>query len=221
MNPDGPDIRAAILDVDGTLITGTSCERQLFAHLLVTGRLSWIGALAFVSFTLPRMLTGGFDSLRRNKTPWKGLTERDVEEIIPRMYEERLQRKLRVSVLDELPSLKDEGFTPILLSGTPLPLLEELGRRLEIEILIGTALEVNSGRYTGKVLGIHPYGKRKLKVLESAPFFHRLDLTNSTAYGDSWHDRYLLERVGKPVAVSPDRRLRELAIRRGWRIIRE
>jgi hypothetical protein len=42
------------------------------------------------------------------------------------------------------------------------------------------------------------------------------DLGECSAYSDSVNDRPLLEGVGRPVAVNPDRHLRELAAELGW-----
>jgi len=49
--------------------------------------------------------------------------------------------------------------------------------------------------------------------------FHRnedIDLKQSRAYSDSFSDLSMLEAVGFPVAVNPDRRLRRVARERGW-----
>jgi phosphoserine phosphatase len=43
-----------------------------------------------------------------------------------------------------------------------------------------------------------------------------VDLQKSYAYADSYADREILECVGHPVAVNPDRRLRKVAQSRGW-----
>jgi phosphoserine phosphatase len=48
----------------------------------------------------------------------------------------------------------------------------------------------------------------------------RLDLTRCYAYGDSLHDRWLLEAVGKPAAVNPSNDLAEIARMRGWALLR-
>jgi hypothetical protein len=45
-----------------------------------------------------------------------------------------------------------------------------------------------------------------------------IDLSRSFAYSDSITDRPMLELVGQPVAVNPDRELRRLAQQRGWKI---
>ena len=45
-----------------------------------------------------------------------------------------------------------------------------------------------------------------------------IDLARSAFYSDSYNDLPMLERVGTPVAVNPDQRLRRHARRAGWRI---
>src|SRR5438874_271815 len=45
-----------------------------------------------------------------------------------------------------------------------------------------------------------------------------IDLSGSYAYSDSMTDLPMLEAVGHPVAVNPDRELRREAERRGWQI---
>src|SRR5260370_37448041 len=47
-----------------------------------------------------------------------------------------------------------------------------------------------------------------------------LDLARCYAYGDSAHDRWLLEAVGRPAAVNPSGELERIAMRRGWAILR-
>ncbi|MFQ6103229.1 MAG: HAD family hydrolase [Candidatus Glassbacteria bacterium] len=219
MNPDKQTIRAAFIDVDGTLIEGTTCERQLLRYLLAKGKLKFSSIMLSAVRLLPDVLRSRFSSIRSYKRYWRGISEKELRLLLPDFFEQRIHSRLRPTLLSELSTLREKGYTLVLLSGTPLPILEELGKRLGIDILIGTELEVNSGFYTGKVIGIHPYGERKLQALQRAGFYDRLDLSNSTAYCDSWHDRFLLEVVGKPVTVCPDSRLSRLAVGRGWRII--
>jgi hypothetical protein len=46
-----------------------------------------------------------------------------------------------------------------------------------------------------------------------------VDLARSYAFSDSVNDLPLLELVGNPVAMNPDRRLRAEARRRGWQVL--
>jgi len=219
MKPVRAPLKSALVDVDGTLVTGTTCERQLLTHLFTLGQLSLSVMSSFFLSCLTALLTGRLDAVRMNKFYWKGLNQKDMQVRIPELFEKRLAHRLSGTMVEELTRLRNEGFTIVLVSGTPLPLLQEIGKRLNVEVLVGTKLEVNSGSYTGRVDGLHPYGRRKLQALEEAGLLDTFDLENSTAYGDSWSDRFLLESVGVPVAVNPDYRLTSLARQRGWRMI--
>ena len=45
------------------------------------------------------------------------------------------------------------------------------------------------------------------------------ELKHASAYGDSYHDLFLLEAVREAVAVSPDPRLLDAALSNDWEII--
>ena len=79
-----------------------------------------------------------------------------------------------------------------------------------------TRLESEDGRLTGKVVPPVCYGQGKVVWAERFATEHGVDLDASYFYTDSISDLPLLERVGHPVAVNPDPRLRRLATRRGW-----
>jgi len=63
------------------------------------------------------------------------------------------------------------------------------------------------------------YGEAKLHRTTEWAQRRGVDLSSSTFYTDSYSDRALMERVGHPVAVNPDRRLAALAHRRGWEVV--
>jgi len=48
---------------------------------------------------------------------------------------------------------------------------------------------------------------------------HNVDTARSKAYSDSFSDLPMLESVGLPAAVNPDRRLRRIARERNWPIL--
>ena len=63
-------------------------------------------------------------------------------------------------------------------------------------------------------------GPGKARGVERLTAEHHVDLARSYAYGDSWNDRWMLERVGYPAAVNPGARLARLARQRGWPVLR-
>lgn len=98
------------------------------------------------------------------------------------------------------------------------PLAETLG--LAPEDVLATRFEVRNGRFTGQLLEPMLYGAGKLAAAGSYARRHGLKLESSFFYTDSISDLPLLENVGHPVAVNPDRPLRRMAEARGWSIVR-
>jgi phosphoserine phosphatase len=118
----------------------------------------------------------------------------------------------------------------VLVSGTLEPLAEEAGRGLEAELaargletrirVCATRLEEKVGRWTGKILGEAMFGEAKARAAMRLADEMRLDLRQCYAYGDSLHDRWLIEAVGWPAAVNPSRQLGRIARRLCWTVLR-
>jgi len=75
------------------------------------------------------------------------------------------------------------------------------------------------GLFTGE-LDFYAYGPYKAEAIGNAARRDGIDLGGSYAYSDSATDIPMLEAVGHPVAVNPDRKLARLARRREWEIRR-
>ena len=67
---------------------------------------------------------------------------------------------------------------------------------------------------------VHPFAAAKLELAEQFAAEVGASLTEASAYGDSKHDLLLLQAVGHPVAVLPDRPLLATARGNRWDIIR-
>jgi len=59
----------------------------------------------------------------------------------------------------------------------------------------------------------------KVAAIERLCRKYGADLSQSKAYSDSFSDAPMLESVGNPVVVNPDRRLKRVAAKRGWPIL--
>jgi len=75
-----------------------------------------------------------------------------------------------------------------------------------------------NGRYTGEI-EFYAYGPRKAEAVVDYAARNDIPLPDSYAYSDSATDLPMLEAVGHPVAVNPDRELRNAARERGWDIM--
>lgn len=132
-----------------------------------------------------------------------------------------MNKVLNPKVIEEVGLCQKEGYHTVVLSGCYTILLEQIGKHLQIDTVIGTSIgqeHITKGMLHIDTLDIAT-GKRKVeKVLEVFQDKH-IDWQNSVAYGDSSYDYDILSMVGHPVAVGPDDKLRQIATDNKWRII--
>jgi phosphoserine phosphatase len=101
-------------------------------------------------------------------------------------------------------------------SGTEV--VEPIGELLGADGVVATQMEIVDGRYTGEI-DYYAYGANKAEALRRLAEEHHYDLARSYAYSDSVTDLHMLEAVGHPFAVNPDRELRREANTRGWPVL--
>jgi phosphoserine phosphatase len=101
------------------------------------------------------------------------------------------------------------------LSNICVPIYGEFG----IRDCFSTHLLVRDSRYSGLWEGSIFEGETKFELVKQLANTYDLDLSSSYAYADSYTDRRMLDAVGFPIAVNPDRRLRKYARLKRWKIM--
>ena len=91
-----------------------------------------------------------------------------------------------------------------------------LGELLQADEVMASRCGVSAGRFTGELSSGPLSGTAKAEAAEAWATQSGVDLSESYAYADDMSDLPLLELVGHPVAVNPERRLEKLARSRGW-----
>ena len=94
------------------------------------------------------------------------------------------------------------------------PVIDFLG----LDDLICTRPDIQDGRFSGRMRGALCFGEEKLTRTLSFLNGNASPLEHAYFYTDSHTDLPMLEAVGHPVAVTPDRKLAALARARGWTI---
>ncbi|MDB9747124.1 HAD-IB family hydrolase [Gammaproteobacteria bacterium] len=108
----------------------------------------------------------------------------------------------------------------LLASATNKVLVDLIAKRLEFPNVIATIPEQINGTFTGKILEPSALGEGKLlRVKEWMDKNGYKDFSGTTFYSDSINDLPLLESVEKPIAVNPDKKLREISINNSWEIV--
>ncbi|HEU0230093.1 MAG TPA: HAD family hydrolase [Burkholderiaceae bacterium] len=97
-----------------------------------------------------------------------------------------------------------------------------IARAFGIPHLIATIPQYRDGRYTGRISGVPSFQAGKVTRVNDWLRGQGLSLSDfetSRFYSDSINDVPLMEAVTDPVATNPSPPLRELAERRGWRVL--
>ena len=204
----------AIFDLDGTIIDNSS-EREFLKYLLEGGELplrnlsQWL--LDFIRIRDLRQA-------KANKVYLKGLDYQHIHDLAQICFTERLVDRISPRVFDLIQFHRAEGRAIVILSGSLELLVRFFHDHLKTDFMIGYALEVIEEKITGRGVGLNPYGENKARLVQRLAETHNFDLSESFAYGNHHSDAHKLKRVDHPVAVNPDRKLREIAIANDWRI---
>jgi HAD superfamily hydrolase (TIGR01490 family) len=224
-----PQTTLAIFDFDGTLTEG-----HLWVGLAAHHRRHKIKRLAmyeYLLFHLPLYLASKAKlvSQERNHRKWgedvgfmlKGLTPAQGRKVFEWVMDQYFLPRMRPEITQRLKEHAAQGHRTMVLSGVLTDFLEVVQMRLNIDYAVGTHPEIRADRYTGRIIQPLCFGENKAKALVEFIQQNKLevDLQQSWAYADSVYDTPILEMVGNPVAVYPDKNLEKLAQARKWQII--
>ena len=208
-------VTAAIFDLDGTLLPGTSAEREFIRFALKTGQQTAPEAIrAFLSWAV-RIPTRGIQS---NKTYFGGGEMNLLAETAETFCQQQLTRRIPAQAQRLIATHRAAGDCLGIVSGAPQLLIAPLKDLLDLDFVVGTKLACEQGRLTGDLDGPRVSGREKVCQADEVAHAYKFDLRESTAYGNAFDDRFLLAEVAHPVVVNPDIRLARLARKKGWPI---
>lgn len=210
---------AAIFDIDGTLLPDYSTDRLFLKYLFqkkIIGPSHLFRALWFMIKHIPQ---GTDYMLKKNKAYLKGVDQKQVQAAARPFFYQVIQPLIPQRSYDLVRDHQFQGHTIILLSAAYEPLVDLWKEELEADEAISTVVEEQHGRLTGTIVGEHPFAHGKAYWLEFMKKKYDLDLAQCYGYGDHFSDRFFLERVGHPVVVKPDKRLRAYARAKNWLIV--
>jgi len=213
---------AAFFDLDRTLMSGSSAyffgkavyrEGLLPLHALTrdAGR-----ALAFKLFGASDEQSAALRD--RILASVAGTEAETLHALAPSVVEELLGR-IRPEAQALLEMHAEAGRDVYIISASPVEIVGELAKALDLTGGLGTESEIVDGVYTGRLAAPFCYGDGKAEVARRLVADRGYDLTRCYAYADSPSDLPILTLVGHPVCVNPDRALTAVAHRRGWPVV--
>ena len=212
---------AAFFDLDKTVIAKSSTlafSRPFYRGGLVNRRAVLKSSVAQFVYLLQG---ADADSMDRMRDYLKALCAGWPVEQVNAIVAETLHELIDPMVYAEAVALFDEhhaaGRAVVIVSSSGEEVVGPIGAMLGVDHVVATRMVVVDGRYTGEI-SFYAYGEGKAVAMRELAANHGWDLAQSWAYSDSFTDRPMLEVVGNPVAVNPDKALRRLAAEQGWRL---
>ncbi|MFA5786623.1 MAG: HAD-IB family hydrolase [Actinomycetota bacterium] len=217
-----PRRQAAFFDLDKTVIAKSSTlafGKQLYRGGLVTRSMLVKGAYAQIVYLLVGADEKKMERMREALLELtRGWEREKVERLVREALAEIVDPIVYQEALDLIALHRNQGRAVCILSSSPEEIVKPLAEYLGVDHAIGSRAEVEDGAYTGR-LTFYCYGANKVDAMKAVARRDRLDLEGSYAYSDSITDLPMLEAVGHPTAVNPDKDLREVAEERDWEIL--
>jgi len=152
--------------------------------------------------------------------PLKGLTFQEIEHISNKVLLNIKRKYYRKSIIEELVKDKQNGYKTVLLSASIENYVSKIAEDLKFDTFIATRLNFNQNCFTGKFCTPNCKGIEKIKRLKEIEDFSQVNWKISKAYSDHHSDLPVLSLVGNAIAVSPTKKLLQIAKRRQWKIIK-
>ena len=146
-----------------------------------------------------------------------GWEAQKVRDIVTEVLEEVITPLIYAEALDLIRDHRAAGRLICIVSSSPEEIVEPLARMLGVDRWIATKPTIVDGKYTGE-LDFYAYGPEKADAIRELADEVGIDLEGSFAYTDSVTDQPMLECVGHPVVVNPDKQLRALGEEKGWQV---
>jgi HAD superfamily hydrolase (TIGR01490 family) len=213
---------AAFFDLDKTIISRSSTLAfgpSFYKHGLITRGDALRTAFAQLVFRV-----AGADHQRMERIRGqvgnlcRGWSADRVSEIVIRHLDETILPLVYTDARRLIAAHGKAGQDVVIVSSSGMEMVGPIGDRLGASEVIATRMEVADGCYTGE-MEFWAYGEAKAHRVRDLAAKRGYCLKDCYAYSDSITDLPMLETVGHPRAVNPDRALRRVARERQWPVL--
>jgi HAD superfamily hydrolase (TIGR01490 family) len=217
-----PTRPAAFFDLDKTVIAKSST--LAYAKPFYRGGLINRRAVLRSGYAQFVFLAGGadHDQIERMRAYLSamctGWDVQQVKDIVAETLHDLIDPMVYAEAAQLIEDHHEAGRDVVIVSTSGAEVVEPIGEMLGADQVVATQMKIVDGRYTGEI-GSYVYGPAKAEAVRRLAVSQGYDLARSFAYSDSVTDLPMLEAVGHPCAVNPDRALRKTAVERGWPVL--
>jgi HAD superfamily hydrolase (TIGR01490 family) len=213
---------AAFFDLDKTIIARSSAlafSKPFFEGGLLTRRAVLRSAYANFMFGLNGADHDQLEKMRQQMTSLiAGWDVEVVRDAVRRTLRDVIDPIVYAEAVDLVQHHQRAGRDVVIVSASGSEVVGPVGELLGVHDVIATRLVERDGRYTGEV-DFYAYGPHKATAMRRLAEERGYDLDACFAYSDSETDVPMLEAVGHPFAVNPDKALRRIAAEREWPVL--
>jgi HAD superfamily hydrolase (TIGR01490 family) len=213
---------AAFFDLDKTVIAKSSTlafGRPFFQGGLINRRAVLKGAYAQFVFSLAGADADQMERMRSQITAMTtGWDVAVVHDIVRETLHDIVDPLVYAEAADLIEAHRAAGREIVIVSSSGAEMVGPIGEMLGVDRVVATRMVTVDGRYTGEI-DFYAYGENKAAAMREVAAEKGWDLADCWAYSDSLTDLPMLEAVGHPTVVNPDRGLRKVAAERGWPVL--
>ncbi|GFG74158.1 HAD-IB family hydrolase [Mycobacterium botniense] len=218
-----PEIRtAAFFDLDKTIIAKSSAlafSKPFFNQGLINRRAVLKSTYAQFIFLLSGADHDQMDRMRAHMTNMcAGWDVAQVRSIVNETLHDIVTPLVYAEAAHLIAGHKLCGRDVVVVSASGEEIVAPIARTLGATHAMATRMVVDNGKYTGEV-AFYCYGEGKAQAIRELAAREGYPLEHCYAYSDSITDLPMLQTVGHPTVVNPDRALRKEAIARGWPVL--
>ncbi|KAA8970464.1 HAD-IB family hydrolase [Mycobacterium sp.] len=221
-DPGGQPRTAAFFDLDKTIIAKSSTlafSKPFFNQGLINRRTVLKSSYAQFLFLLSGADHDQMDRMRFHLTNMcAGWDVEQVKSIVNETLHEIVTPLVFAEAAELIAGHKLCGRDVVVVSASGEELVAPIARALGATHAMATRMVVEDGRYTGEI-EFYCYGEGKVQAIGELAAHEGYALEHCYAYSDSITDLPMLEAVGHPCVVNPDRALRKEAAARGWPVL--
>lgn len=218
----GDEKPIAFFDVDYTLCAGSSgyfTTRELIRKKIIKKRRLLLAVLY-------RMLGPLFKELDIRRlyeialADMAGTHQEEIMELGRQVFETYIKPRIFKEGLAEIEKRKKEGYLIIILSSGPYMCIKNMAGYLGADFSFSNGPIIRNGILQKEIQEPIYYKEGKVQVAQELALQQGITLQDCLFYSDSYSDLPLLNEVGQPFVVNPDRNLLKEARKRGWPLLK-
>jgi len=220
-SPEGPEV-GAFFDLDGTLVAGFTGV-MMTQDRLRRGQMSVGEFIGMVQAGLNHQLGRSEfeDLIGKGARMLHGNSISDLDELGERLFVQHVQSRIYPEMRALVRAHMARGHTVVLSSSALTVQVEPVARFLGIDNVLSNQFETDDdGLITGEVRTPIIWGSGKARAVQAFSAKNDVDLTKSYFYADGDEDVALMYLVGNPRPTNPAGKLRAVAVKRGWPILK-